>query len=451
MSSSDGRAARSGLWPDYRSVWRWHFYAGLFCIPFVLWLAATGTIYLFKPQIERWLDAPYDGLVLSAAPQPASAQVAAAVGAVAGGRFKAYELPAGPQSAARVLVADGARTWRVYVHPQTLAVLARVDDDARPMRVVSKLHGTLWMGVRGSNLVELAACWAIVMVLSGLFLWWPRGSARWAGVLVPRLGGGRRLWRDLHAVAGFWISALALFLMLSGLPWAQFWGGNLKAVRAWAASAPARQDWTLGGQPVVPPVDEHAHHRHVVTAGSADDAQGAALDAVAATAVTLSLPAPVLISPPSAGETDWSLRSDTQNRPLRTSLRVDAGGRIVSREDFAQRALLDRIIGTGIAAHEGQLFGVFNQLLGLLTTSGLVLLCVSALAMWWKRRPLGVLGAPPAIGEPRYAAVFFALVIVLGLLLPLMGVSLLLVLAVERLLLRRVPRLRVFLGLRAPA
>ena len=42
----------------YRAVWRWHFYAGVFCIPFVLWLACTGAIYLFKPQIERWLDRP---------------------------------------------------------------------------------------------------------------------------------------------------------------------------------------------------------------------------------------------------------------------------------------------------------------------------------------------------------------------------------------------------------
>ena len=44
----------------YRTVWRWHFYAGLFCIPFVLWLSLTGTIYLFKPQVEKFLDRNYD-------------------------------------------------------------------------------------------------------------------------------------------------------------------------------------------------------------------------------------------------------------------------------------------------------------------------------------------------------------------------------------------------------
>ena len=43
----------------YRSVWRWHFYAGLFVIPFVLLLSVTGAIYLFKPQIDRWEESDW--------------------------------------------------------------------------------------------------------------------------------------------------------------------------------------------------------------------------------------------------------------------------------------------------------------------------------------------------------------------------------------------------------
>ena len=52
---------------------------------------------------------------------------------------------------------------------------------------------------------------------------------------------------------------------------------------------------------------------------------------------------------------------------------------------------MDRIVGVGIAAHEGQLFGWPNQLLGLLTAVGLILLCASGLIMWWRRREQGVL------------------------------------------------------------
>jgi uncharacterized iron-regulated membrane protein len=68
---------------DYRTVWRWHFYAGLFCIPFVLWLSVTGTIFLFHPQIQHWLDRPYDHLSITQ-PETANAQVKAALAAVPG-------------------------------------------------------------------------------------------------------------------------------------------------------------------------------------------------------------------------------------------------------------------------------------------------------------------------------------------------------------------------------
>ncbi len=51
-------------WPDYRAVWRWHFYAGLVCIPFLIVLSITGAIYLFRPQVEAWIDRPYDSLVV---------------------------------------------------------------------------------------------------------------------------------------------------------------------------------------------------------------------------------------------------------------------------------------------------------------------------------------------------------------------------------------------------
>ena len=36
----------------YRLVWKWHFLASLYVLPFMAMLCLTGGIYLFKPQIE---------------------------------------------------------------------------------------------------------------------------------------------------------------------------------------------------------------------------------------------------------------------------------------------------------------------------------------------------------------------------------------------------------------
>ena len=82
---------------------------------------------------------------------------------------------------------------------------------------------------------------------SVLYLWWPRQAPRLAGVLYVRFRKGRRIfWRDLHAVTGIWVSGFALFLLLTGLPWASSWGKYLEFVRSLAARAAVRQNWTTG-------------------------------------------------------------------------------------------------------------------------------------------------------------------------------------------------------------
>ena len=68
----------------YAVVWRLHFYAGLLCIPFVLWLALTGSLYLFTPQIDSWIDRRFDRLEVGGPPAAPSAQVKAALAAVEG-------------------------------------------------------------------------------------------------------------------------------------------------------------------------------------------------------------------------------------------------------------------------------------------------------------------------------------------------------------------------------
>lgn len=50
---SDSPPALSGA---YRAVWRWHFYAGLLVLPFLMLMALTGGLYLFKAEID---DAVY--------------------------------------------------------------------------------------------------------------------------------------------------------------------------------------------------------------------------------------------------------------------------------------------------------------------------------------------------------------------------------------------------------
>jgi uncharacterized iron-regulated membrane protein len=446
------RPARTG-WLDYRTIWRWHFYAGLFCVPFIIILSITGMLYLFKPQVEAWIDRPYDRLALAGPAADADAQALAAVAAVPDGRLQSYILPE-PGKAVRVLVRDkGGTLWRVYVHPENLTILHKVAEEDRLMQQIKRIHGELLMGDGGSLLVELAACWGIVMVVSGLYLWWPRNGQGWAGTAYPRLrAGGRTFWRDIHAVVGFWISLLALFLLLTGLPWATVWGAGFKMAREATGTSAGRQDWTTSraAEKVADAAENtaatghaHAHDPAMMLAGAVG------LTEVAAKAASLHIAAPVLINPPKAIDATWAVRGMSQNRPERVSVDLDGmTGEIVYRQDFADRHIIDRAVGIGVAAHEGQLFGPFNQALGVAAALGLVLLSVSGAVMWWKRRPTGALGAPPVLRFRGNAALMAGLLLVFALLLPVLGASLVIVVLLDLLVLRHLTDARRWLGLK---
>jgi uncharacterized iron-regulated membrane protein len=434
----------------YNAVWRWHFYAGLFCIPFVLWLACTGSLYLWRPQIEAWLDRPYDHLATDGPVASPDAQIAAALKAVPGGTVHKYVLSDATDQAVRVLVAVHGEDKRVYVDPRSLAVLKVVTEEKRPMRTIFHLHGELMAGAVGSYLVEIAACWAIVMILTGLYLWWPRGRKGLAGVLYPRLHGGRRMvWRDIHASAGIWVSLFALGLILTGLPWAKGWGSYLGEVRALTGTARGPVDWTIGGK--APGRDamagDHAGHGGMIM--PAPPLRPGELARVIAAVRPLAVAPPVLISPPKSVGAPWTIASDAADRPLRSDLRVDgATGRLIGRTDFDQHHWIDRVIGYGIAVHEGALFGTANQILGTATALLLVVLAVSGAVMWWRRRPVGLLGAPIPLSRPRFGAGLVAAIVALAVYLPVFGATLVAMLAIERLVLVRLPSTRSWLNLR---
>lgn len=457
-------------WPDYRAVWRWHFYAGLFCIPFVILLSITGSIYLFKAEIESWQDRPFDHLSLNGKPKAASTQIKASLAAFPGSRFQSYELPQDESNSGRVVLQHEGKAKRIYIHPETCEILHWVPEESRLMRQIFKLHGELLLGNRGSALVELASSWAIVMILTGLFLWCPRGTNRLGGILYPRFTiSSRMFWRDIHSVTGFWVSGLALFLLITGLPWAKFWGDYFKQVRRLTGTAVARQDWSNGSESknrsaAAETSDDHASHESekprlktgLSQRGNRPNAPVdlANVDRIVAALKPLSLLPPVVIAPPGArtfeGQSpEWTAKSMTANRPKRVDLVMDATtGAIKSRKDFKDRHIIDQVVGTGIAAHEGRLFGWPNQLLGILTAVGLVLVSVSSVVLWLRRRETGTLGAPAKLSSQPYMAwPMFVVVAILAVCLPLFGLSLVVVLLLERFVLKRVPGLNQWLGL----
>ncbi|NCP18959.1 MAG: PepSY domain-containing protein [Erythrobacter sp.] len=425
----------------YRTIWRWHFYAGLFVLPFVMLLSVSGAIYLFKPQIDRWEERDYRGLSLEGAVS-ADRQLHAAKAGFPDASFNHYRLPEEPGDAAMVQMGlpDGSLA-EVFVSPQG-QVLGTLDPAERISNVVSRFHGSLMMGDWGDRLVELAASWTIVMILTGLYLWWPR-PMRAAGTLWPRLSlKGRPLMKDLHRVIGFWLAGFVLLMLASGLPWAGTWGSAFKWARGELGLVEGPQEWKIGAQKAavaVPVGHDHGGGGHAMTPAPPVPSQSLPLAIFVARAEGEAMAFPALVLPPHAPQrfgpptgNVWTVKSEAQNRPLVRAVTYDPQtGAELSRSGFADKHPIDRAINVGIAWHEGALFGLANQIMGLAIALALIALSVLGVMLWLKRRPSGELGAPPKGGAlPKK---LIAAIVVLGVLLPLFGISLVAIYLVERL------------------
>ena len=435
----------------YRAIWRWHFYAGLIVAPFLIILAATGALYLFDREYEEWRHRDILAVAQGSAPLPLAAQEAAVARAFPGGEVRRVSLPRGPEQAGRWLVeqADGSAV-EVYLDPYRGRVTGTVDPATEPMAIVRKIHGTLLAGDAGSYVVELTACWTLVMLVTGLYLWWPR---KWKarGVFVPRLGSrGRRFWRDLHAIPAMFNALFVIFLVMTGLPWSVFWGqqyAQLGQIVPFVAPSPnfsahleheAAPDGAVDHsmhdpeRATLPWVIQHGHHHPA--------ASGPARTGIAAVEAQLPLlgmdrhgPGARIFYP--EGETGTFMVSYIPARAQgQRTLHIDpADGSLAANigwEDYSPAA---KATEWGVMTHMGRQYGWPNQLAGLLVCLGLIGSVTAGVILWWRRRPKGTLAAPQTHGGERMPRPLLALIAALAILFPLVGASLIVIFALDRL------------------
>ena len=366
--------------------------------------------------IETWIPCTVTGHA-----RLGEAQIAAALASLPGSKLFVYEIPREPDDAVRVHLYSPDGTGRiVYVHPETLAILKTVPHTARFTEIVRTIHGELLAGRTGSILIELAASWAIVMLITGLYLWWPRESRGAAGVLYPRLRAGttrllarparRHRHLDLRTRD---VPADHRAAVDHGLGRRPQGTARVREPAGQAGLEPEPRRRTRGA----PARGERRRDRHAAHARSDRGARRAARSSNRRCASIYRTSAcPSGACAPRRRTARWCASSSS----MRTR------GAVLSDQGFDGKPMLDRVIGVGIAAHEGQLFGIANQLLGLATALGLIAVCVSAVVMWWRRRPDGALGVPaPRVEGFTIRAPLMALIVCLAILLPVLGASLL--------------------------
>ncbi|WP_392339312.1 PepSY-associated TM helix domain-containing protein [Moritella marina] len=488
---SSDREELAGSKYHYFLTWRWHFYAGLFVIPFMLMLSLTGLVMLFDDEIEF---SRYQS-VLEVVPQTSTVAVSVQMDNV----LLAYPdasmtqfVPApSPDLANRFSTTlDSGKTIFVTVNQYSGEIIGSIDRSDSWYQLANDIHGTLLLGDWGDYLIEIAASLGVILLVTGIYLWLPRDKGSKAGFLKIRTTNGARiLLRDLHANIGGLLSFVLLFFFISGLAWAGVWGGQF--VQAWSSFPAEKWDnvplstqnhasmnhgseeempWNLE-QTLMP--ESHDHAAMLAATGNAvshDNMQHGAMSSDTVPADSMSADRGVakvgidniLAQAKALGFTQFKLnlpRSETGVYTLAantmsgdiTDPRLDRtthidqySGRVLADVTWNEYNPMAKFMAAGIALHQGDV-SVLNKIVNVLFCLAFIFIAISGGVMWWIRRPVGkkVLGAPPRFEHDGVWKVGLMTILVLSLMLPLAGGTIALVLFIDWLVFSRVNKLKL--------
>ncbi|QUM88569.1 PepSY domain-containing protein [Moritella sp. 36] len=467
----------------YFLTWRWHFYAGLFVIPFMLMLSLTGLVMLFDDEIEfsRYQSAlevtPEKDIVAT------SQQMASVIAAYPNAMVTQF-IPAKSSDLANrfSIMLESGQTLFVTVNPYNGEVLGTIDRSDSWYELANDIHGTLLLGDWGDYLIEIAASLGVILLVTGVYLWLPRDKASKAGFLKIRMASGPRiLMRDLHANIGGLLSFILLFFFVSGLAWASIWGG--KFVQAWSSFPAEKWDnvplstqnhasmnhgseeeipWNLE-QTLMPESHDHAAMLAAGSGAMQHDTKmdhgmnmysevKLGVDQILAQAKTLGFTLFKLNLPRS--ETGvYTLAANTMSGDI-TDPRLDRtthidqySGRVLADVTWNEYNLMGKFMAAGIALHKGDVSEV-NKIVNVFFCLAFIFIAISGAVMWWIRRPVGkkVLGAPPRFEHEGVWKVGLITIVVLSFMLPMAGGTIAFVLLVDWLVFSRVNKLNLALN-----
>lgn len=442
----------------YNLAWRWHFYAGLFVAPFMILLALTGIIYLFKPQLDPLMY----GELLTVKPGhhmlTADDQQKRVLEAYPDAPISKYLPPVNAQSSAQFVIKREGLDVNLFIDPYTGKILGTQDAKDNLQAIARELHGELMIGTAGDRLVELAAGWGIVLVVSGLYLWWPRGRSS-AGVLWPRVSArGRVLWRDLHAVTGFWGSVALLFMLLSGMTWTGMWGKmyadvwNTFPAAMWNEVPKSDQQagdlnnasvqtvpWAMENTPMpVSAGGDHAEHMHQHGTSSTPAAPTITLQRIVDIARERAIEPGYSITAPKTADGVFTVSVFADDPRNDATLHVHQySGKVLADVRYTDYSAVSKATELGVMLHEGKMFGWVNQAIILFICLMVLLSSVSGIVIWWKRRPQNGFGVPPLRHDlPRWKIATIVMVI-LGVAFPLVGISMMAIWLLDRIAISR--------------
>lgn len=389
----------------FRTLILWlHLLTGVTVGLVVLVMSVTGVLLTYEKQITRWADTRHlDGTPPSAgAPRLDVATLVARASA-------AYPATATSvtwrhASDAPVEIAFGGRRT-LFVNAYTGAVLGQGSPaPKRFFRTMTEWHR--WLGragqrrALGRSITGLANLGFLLIVVSGLYLWWPR---HWTRATLRNATFFRRGLRskardfNWHNVIGLWSWAPLVIVVSSGVVMSYPWASNLVfRVMGESPPAPQRPPAAPAGGPPGAATPRAEVDRMTATANAAAPSL-AGIDPLVARAMqrvpgwrSVTLTLPTAPSAPVVFVIDRGTGGEPQKR---AELQLDrATGDERRWQPFSAGTPGRRLRTILRFAHTGEVLGVAGQTVAGLVSLGAVVLVYTGLALTlrrfvkWRRR-----------------------------------------------------------------
>lgn len=194
-----------------------HKWAGLIVWPFLLLQAITGVLIVDNEATSQAFDRQMFVSELRHGEADAAAAVRALPRLAPGETYGAVIFPIRenfPVLAIKVPATPAIPTM-IALDPANGRITGQKPVLAVPMVVANLWHESLFAGPVGKGLLIVIAAAFVVLIVTGLLRWWPKGSLlravriRWAGTL------GRTLWQA-HAPIGAIFAVILLWLAVTG-------------------------------------------------------------------------------------------------------------------------------------------------------------------------------------------------------------------------------------------
>ena len=476
----------NGLWA---SIWRSHFYAGIFAGPVLIWLALTGLVILYAGPLDNVLHKNLNYVPIASTQVPLSQQVAAVEEAAPHSTLSSVKPPARAGETTVVVMSDSSGNMlNYYVNPYTgvitgsnngddlVAFANRTHGSILPRQwsvSLPTLNGLLGTGATmqpielGEILVEVFAGWGLVLAVSGIAMWWPRSRGRRKRWIPKMSGKGRAKWKGLHTTGGIVLAGFLFFSVVSGLPWASFWGTNWHGIATtltpnqdgsdfWSDAAPNSPLPTLGSVTrfgvTIPWAAQTDHIPNssglpVATVSINAIQKAAQAEGMLPNATFVPPINNLKANPPTYGS--WVVTNPwPSSLGQQGAIYIDQfTAKTLGKSTAKQWGFLPRLTELGVQTHMGTEFGIWTRLF---MTGGCLLVfwnVITAIVMWNKRRR-GTLGIPRRPVDPGIKRSMGIAAIILAVFYPLWGCSLVLVLLFDHFVIQKVPRLRRFFGMR---